>query len=110
MARVIVKMLLFLNLFVNDSLYKLKFYSNNNISKGARHPFLTGAGRNIANPTAMLLSASSMLRHLSLVSYADQIDNAIHKVIKVGRYRTRDIGGHSTQQDFFKAILNNLNV
>lgn len=77
---------------------------------GARHPFLTGAGRNIANPTAMLLSASSMLRHLSLVSYADQIDNAIHKVIKVGRYRTRDIGGHSTQQDFFKAILNNLNV
>jgi isocitrate dehydrogenase (NAD+) len=78
--------------------------------KGARHPFLTGAGRNIANPTAMLLSASNMLRHLNLVSYADCIDHAIFKVIKGGKHRTQDIGGHSTQSDFFKAVLNNLNA
>lgn len=32
--------------------------------QGARHPFAQAVGRNIANPTAMLLSASNMLRHL----------------------------------------------
>ncbi|MEQ2174553.1 Isocitrate dehydrogenase [NAD] subunit beta, mitochondrial, partial [Goodea atripinnis] len=31
---------------------------------GARHPFAQAVGRNIANPTAMLLSAANMLRHL----------------------------------------------
>lgn len=32
--------------------------------QGARHPFAQAVGRNIANPTAMLLSAANMLRHL----------------------------------------------
>jgi isocitrate/isopropylmalate dehydrogenase len=34
--------------------------------QGARHPFLTGAGRNIANPTAMLLCGVNLLRYLYL--------------------------------------------
>ncbi|XP_056659574.1 isocitrate dehydrogenase [NAD] subunit beta, mitochondrial isoform X2 [Monodelphis domestica] len=34
---------------------------------GARHPFAQAVGRNIANPTAMLLSSSNMLRHLKYV-------------------------------------------
>ncbi|CAF0931469.1 unnamed protein product [Didymodactylos carnosus] len=33
---------------------------------GARHPFLTGAGRNIANPTAMLLCGVNLMRYLNL--------------------------------------------
>lgn len=33
-------------------------------SQGARHPFAQAVGRNIANPTAMLLSSANMLRHL----------------------------------------------
>lgn len=32
--------------------------------QGARHPFAQAVGRNIANPTAMLLSAANMLKHL----------------------------------------------
>lgn len=32
--------------------------------QGARHPFAQAVGRNIANPTAMLLSSANMLRHL----------------------------------------------
>ncbi|XP_056659573.1 isocitrate dehydrogenase [NAD] subunit beta, mitochondrial isoform X1 [Monodelphis domestica] len=35
--------------------------------QGARHPFAQAVGRNIANPTAMLLSSSNMLRHLKYV-------------------------------------------
>lgn len=35
--------------------------------QGARHPFAQAVGRNIANPTAMLLSAANMLRHLKYV-------------------------------------------
>lgn len=34
------------------------------LPQGARHPFAQAVGRNIANPTAMLLSAANMLRHL----------------------------------------------
>lgn len=36
--------------------------------QGARHPFAQAVGRNIANPTAMLLSAANMLRHLKWVN------------------------------------------
>jgi isocitrate dehydrogenase (NAD+) len=74
---------------------------------GARHAFSTAAGRNIANPTAMILCSANMLRHLNLPTYAQRIENAVYKVIKSGKYRTKDIGGYCTQSDFFKAILNN---
>lgn len=75
---------------------------------GARHAFATAAGRNIANPTAMILSSANMLKHLNLNVYAQRIENAVLKVIKSGKYRTKDIGGYCNQSDFFKAILNNL--
>jgi isocitrate dehydrogenase (NAD+) len=75
---------------------------------GARHSFATAAGRNIANPTAMLLSSANLLKHLNLASYGQRIENAVFKVIKTGKYRTKDIGGYCSQSDFFKAILNNL--
>lgn len=85
-------------------------YSNDTaiFEPGARHAFSTAAGRNIANPTAMLLSSANMLRHLNMHSYGDTIENAVNKVIRAGKYRTKDIGGHCTQSDFFRAILNSL--
>lgn len=75
---------------------------------GARHAFATAAGRNIANPTAMLLSSANMLHHLNLHSYANKIEEAVSKVLKTGKFKTKDIGGYCSQQEFFKAILNNL--
>ncbi|GAB1286898.1 Isocitrate dehydrogenase [Apodemus speciosus] len=53
---------------------------------GARHPFAQAVGRNIANPTAMLLSASNMLRHLNLEYHSSMIADAVKKVIKVGKF------------------------
>jgi isocitrate dehydrogenase (NAD+) len=75
---------------------------------GARHAFSTAAGKNVANPTAMILSSANMLHHLNLHSYANKIESTINKVIKAGKYKTRDIGGYCSQSEFFKAILNNL--
>ncbi|XP_077789808.1 isocitrate dehydrogenase [NAD] subunit beta, mitochondrial isoform X1 [Podarcis muralis] len=52
---------------------------------GARHPFAQAVGRNIANPTAMLLSSANMLRHLNLEYHSTMISDAVRKVIKVGK-------------------------
>ncbi|CAF1420574.1 unnamed protein product [Adineta steineri] len=75
---------------------------------GARHPFLTGAGRNIANPTAMLLCGVNLLQYLHLDGMASKIENAIAAVIKQQRIKTRDIGGYATQQDFLRSVLHQL--
>jgi isocitrate/isopropylmalate dehydrogenase len=39
--------------------------------KGARHTYAQMAGRNVANPTAMLLSGADMLDHIKYVLYTD---------------------------------------
>ncbi|NXT48879.1 IDH3B dehydrogenase, partial [Pluvianellus socialis] len=75
---------------------------------GARHPFAQAVGRNIANPTAMLLSAANMLRHLNLEFHSNLIADAVKKVIKVGKVRTRDLGGYSTTSDFVKSVIDSL--
>ncbi|KAM4900449.1 isocitrate dehydrogenase [NAD] subunit beta, mitochondrial isoform 2-T2 [Sylvia borin] len=75
---------------------------------GARHPFAQAVGRNIANPTAMLLSASNMLKHLNLEYHSNMISDAVKKVIKGGKVRTRDLGGYSTTSDFVKSVIDNL--
>lgn len=72
--------------------------------QGARHSFAEAVGKNIANPTATLLTACNMLRHIHLEYYASLIEEAIHKVIKTGKVRTKDMGGHSSTSDFTHAI------
>ncbi|KAM6345499.1 isocitrate dehydrogenase [NAD] subunit beta, mitochondrial-like [Podargus strigoides] len=75
---------------------------------GARHPFAQAVGRNIANPTAMLLSAANMLRHLNLEFHSNLIADAVKKVIKVGKVRTQDLGGYCTTSDFVKSVIDSL--
>ncbi|XP_048365927.1 isocitrate dehydrogenase [NAD] subunit beta, mitochondrial isoform X2 [Sphaerodactylus townsendi] len=72
---------------------------------GARHPFAQAVGRNIANPTAMLLSSANMLRHLNLEHHSALISEAVRKVIKVGKVRTPDMGGYATSHDFTRAVI-----
>ncbi|WAR31967.1 IDH3B-like protein [Mya arenaria] len=76
--------------------------------QGARHSFATAVGKNIANPTAVLLAGCNMLRHMSLDFHAQQIETAIHKVVKGGKTRTQDMGGYATTVDFTNAIVNSL--
>lgn len=75
---------------------------------GARHPFATAVGRNIANPTAILLSAVDMLRHLNVNSHADQIEKAVKSVIEKGQVKTQDLGGYATTSDFIHAVIDKL--
>lgn len=64
--------------------------------------------QNLANPTALLLSAVTMLNHLELHEKADRIQNAVLKTIADGKYRTADLGGKSSTTDFTKAIIDHL--
>ncbi|KAL9672403.1 hypothetical protein QQ045_028653 [Rhodiola kirilowii] len=66
------------------------------------------AGKNLANPTALMLSAVTMLRHLELHDKADSIQDAILKTIAEGKYRTADLGGTATTTAFTKAICDHL--
>ena len=58
-----------------------------------------------ANPTALLLSASMMLRHLQFPSFADRLETAVMAVIKEGKARTIDLGGKSTTQDMTDEVI-----
>src|SRR3982751_6698277 len=51
------------------------------------------AGKNFANPTALLLSAVLMLRHIDEGAAADRIMAALGNVLTAGAARTRDLGG-----------------
>lgn len=62
------------------------------------------AGKNLANPTALLLSACMMLRHMNLAPLADKIQSAVFRVISEGKVRTRDLGGSATCNQFTEAI------
>ncbi|KAF4403455.1 hypothetical protein G4B88_008101 [Cannabis sativa] len=66
------------------------------------------AGKNLANPTALLLSSVSMLRHLELHDKADRIQDAILNTIAEGKFRTADLGGKSSTTDFTRAICDHL--
>ncbi|XP_059175330.1 isocitrate dehydrogenase [NAD] subunit beta, mitochondrial-like isoform X2 [Physella acuta] len=77
--------------------------------QGARHAFAEAVGKNIANPTATLLAACNMLKHMHLEYHSKLIEESLLKVIKSGKIRTQDMGGYSGTSDFFSAVLQNLN-
>jgi isocitrate dehydrogenase (NAD+) len=62
------------------------------------------AGKHIANPTALLLSAVLMLRHLDEDAAADRIMTALCAVLVAGKTRTRDLGGVASTVQFADAI------
>ncbi|KAF5833312.1 isocitrate dehydrogenase, NAD-dependent [Dunaliella salina] len=66
------------------------------------------AGKDLANPTALAMSGIMMLRHKGLSKEADNIQQAILKVIADGKYRTKDLGGEATTSDFTKAVIGSL--
>ena len=49
------------------------------------------AGKNIANPCAIILAAAMMLRHMGEVVAADRIEKAVATVVKDGKNVTRDL-------------------
>jgi len=63
------------------------------------------AGKGIANPTALLLSAIMMLDHLGEANAARRIENALHAVYREGKSLTRDVSGSATTAQFTDAVI-----
>src|SRR5437867_11766840 len=63
------------------------------------------AGKNLANPTALLLSAIMMLRHMNEEPAGDRIEFALNKVLQKRETVTRDVGGTATTSQFADAII-----
>lgn len=72
---------------------------------GARHGFAGAVGKNIANPTGLLLAGAKMLRHLNLQYHGRQIEDAVFKVIRKGKAKTADLGGYATTTEFTQAVI-----
>ena len=66
------------------------------------------AGQGIINPTATILSAVMMLRHLGLTQPADRLDDAVTSVFEHGGSLTRDQRGSATTEGFADAIVDQL--
>jgi len=66
------------------------------------------AGRGIANPLAMFLSAAMMLRHgLGLASEAAAVESAVERALDAG-LRTPDLGGTAGTAQATRAVLENI--
>ncbi|XP_062872138.1 isocitrate dehydrogenase [NAD] subunit gamma, mitochondrial [Trichomycterus rosablanca] len=66
------------------------------------------AGRNIANPTAMLLASCLMLDHIKLHEYASMVRNAILTTMNETQLHTADIGGQGTTSEVVQSIMRNI--
>jgi isocitrate dehydrogenase len=69
------------------------------------------AGKNMVNPTAVVLSAVMMLRHLGEFDAAAAIENAILVTLEEGKVRTGDVVGYdkgASTTAFAEAIVANL--
>ena len=66
------------------------------------------AGKGVANPTALLLSALLMLRHIGEGTIADRISTALGRVFADDQVRTRDLGGTASTAEFTHAICRRL--
>ena len=63
------------------------------------------AGKNLANPTALLLSAVMMLRHLGEDHPASRVEAALNRVLEGREKVTHDLGGTASTTEFTEAII-----
>jgi isocitrate dehydrogenase (NAD+) len=66
------------------------------------------AGKGVANPTALLMSAIMMLDHIGEMKAARRIEESLHKVYREGKSLTRDVGGKATTAEFTNAVIASL--
>jgi isocitrate dehydrogenase (NAD+) len=66
------------------------------------------AGKGVANPTAVILSAAMMLEGLGESSAASRMRAAIHRVLERKETRTRDLGGEATAEKYVAALCSEI--
>lgn len=72
--------------------------------QGLRNSGMDISGKNIANPTALILSSVNMLKSMYLPRFADIIHTALFNVYEEAKYLTPDVGGQSSSSDFTKRL------
>lgn len=65
------------------------------------------AGQDIANPTAMLMSAIEMLNYIGLNEYGTKIKKALFETLKAN-IKTADLGGNKSCSEFTNEIIKRL--
>ncbi len=63
------------------------------------------AGKDLANPTALLQSSILMLRHIDEEAAADRVQAALEGVYRARKTLTRDVGGSSGTKAFADAVI-----
>jgi len=63
------------------------------------------AGKDMANPTALLQSAVLMLHHINEGETAKRVQGALEQVYREGKTLTKDVGGTSGTRAFADAVL-----
>lgn len=63
------------------------------------------AGKNIANPTSVILASIQMLEYLGMQDKAERIREAVRATIESGDRVTRDLGGSASTSEFTQAII-----
>merc|ERR1711934_70537 len=76
--------------------------------QGARHVAKSLAGRDMANPTAMLFSTAMMFRHLQFPMFADRLERGIFAVLSQPQFHTADIEGTCSTSAFMDALVKEL--
>jgi isocitrate dehydrogenase (NAD+) len=66
------------------------------------------AGKGLANPTALMMSAVMMLRFLKFPEPARRFESALLRVYAEGKVRTADLGGTASCRDFTDAVIASL--
>lgn len=75
---------------------------------GTRNTGTAIAGKNVANPIAMLNASIDMLEHLGHAQHAKMIRAAIYKTVCQERIHTPDLGGAATSSEVVQSIINNI--
>jgi isocitrate dehydrogenase (NAD+) len=66
------------------------------------------AGKRLANPTAVILSAAMLARHLGETAKAAAIERAVHATLADPAHHTRDLGGSADLERVTRAIVSHL--
>jgi len=73
--------------------------------QGTRNSGHKITGKDLANPTASILSSVNMLRTLNLPRFAELINDALINVYKRGDCLTQDVGGKAGTKEFTKRVI-----
>lgn len=65
-------------------------------------------GKNIANPTGMLLASCDMLDYIGCNKHAELIRDSVMKVMSVDKVQTPDLGGQATTLEVIQAIIEDI--